>query len=129
MATKWYYFNTEYSSQEDANQKVLTVKQRLDNNPTDWVVVKKLEGSAESGWIVPTKGLTDQEINNLSASHYYLVSAVISGDSSIGLSSVQANEKVLSHRKEYCNFYMANSITEIKEYAPTNVDMSGYIQD
>ena len=127
MATNWYYFDTKYSSQEDANQKVLAVKQRLDNNPTDWVVVKKLGGSAESGWIIPTEALTDQEINNLSASHYYLVSAVISGDSSIGLSSVQANAKVLSHRKEYCDFYMVNTITEIKLYAPTNVDMSGYV--
>lgn len=127
MATNWYYFNTKYSSQEDANQKVLAVKQRLDNNPTDWVVVKKLGGSAESGWIIPTEGLTDQEINNLSASHYYLVSAVINGESSIGLSSVQANAKVLAHRKEYCDFYMVNTITEIKLYAPTNVDMSGYV--
>jgi hypothetical protein len=137
MSTKWYYCTETFSTQEDVNQKVLYVKQRLDNNPTDWAIVKQLGGNSESGWIVPVTKLTDTEINNLNANHYYSISSIVGSGNFIGLSSVEIQAKVLEYRKEYCDYYRVNTveqltevdgvITETTEYAPTNVDMSGYV--
>jgi len=137
MSTKWYYCTETFSTQEDVNQKVLDVKQRLDNNPTDWAIVKKLGGNSKSGWIVPVTKLTDTEINNINANHYYSISSVVGSDTLIGISSVEIQAKALEFRKEYCDYYRVNTvtqltevdsvITETTEYAPTNVDMSGYI--
>ena len=137
MSTKWYYCSETFLTQEDVNQKVLDVKQRLDNNPTNWAIVKQLGGNAELGWLVPKAVLTDAEINNLNANYYYSISSVVGSETLIGLSSVETQAKVLEHRKEYCVYYQINTIkeftevdgviTEITEYAPTNVDMSSYM--
>lgn len=137
MSTKWYYYGEAFSTQEDANQKVLDVKQGLDNNPTNWAIVKQLGGNSESGWIVPVTRLTDTEINNLNANYYYSVSSVVGSETLIGISSAETQAKVVKYRKEYCDCYQVNSIkevtevdgviTEITEYAPTNVDMSSYM--
>ena len=61
----------------------------------------------------------------------------VSSGNFIGLSSVETQAKVLEYQKEYCDYYRVNTvaqftevdgvITETTEYAPTNVDMSGYI--
>ena len=137
MSTRWYYCTETFSTQEDVNQKVLDVKQRLDNNPTDWAIVKQLGGNSESGWIVPVTELTDAEINNINANHYYSISSIVGSDNFIGLSSVEIQAKVPEYRKEYCDYYRVNTvtqltevdgvITETTEYAPTNADMSGYV--
>lgn len=137
MSTKWYYCAETFFTQEDANQKVLDVKQRLDNNPTDWAIVKQLDGSNESGWVIPKTVLTDAEVNSLNANYFYSISSVVGSGTFIGLSSSETQAKVLEYRKEYCDYYQVNTIkeftevdgviTEITEYAPTNVDMSSYI--
>tara|TARA_R110002050_G_scaffold63602_2_gene138943 strand:- start:560 stop:973 length:414 start_codon:yes stop_codon:yes gene_type:complete len=137
MSTKWYYCKETFSTQEDVNQKVLDVKQRLDNNPTDWAIVKQLDGSDESGWVVPRAVLTDAEINNLNANNYYSCSSVVGSDTQIGISSAKTQAKVVEYRKEFCDYYQVNTvaqftevdgvITETTEYAPTNADMSGYV--
>jgi hypothetical protein len=137
MSTNWYYCAETFSTQVDANQKVLDVKQRLDNNPTDWAIVKQLDGSAESGWVVPATILTDAEVNNLNANYYYSISSVVGSGTFIGLSSAETQAKVLEYRKGYCDYYQVNNIkeftevdgviTETTEYAPTNVDMSSYM--
>ena len=137
MSTKWYFCSETFLTQEDVNQKVLDVKQRLDNNPTNWAIVKQLGGNDELGWLVPKAVLTDAEINNLNANYYYSVSSVVGSETLIGLSSSETQAKVLEYRKEYCDYYQVNTIkqftevdgviTEITEYAPTNVDMSSYM--
>jgi len=137
MSTKWYYFAETFSTQEDANQKVLDVKQRLDNNPTNWAIVKQLDGSDELGWVVPRAVLTDAEVNSLNANHYYSISSVVGSGTFIGLSSSEIQAKIVEYRKEFCDYYQVNTvkqftkadgvITQTIEYAPTNVDMSGYV--
>lgn len=125
MSTKWFYKDTEYTSEPDVNQAVLDFKSRLDNNPTDWVVVQRLTGDAESGWVVPMEELTDAGINNLDEAHYYSVSSVIGGGSEVGLTAAEVTAKVVEYRSEFAEFFNANVI--IKTYAPTNVDMSVYL--
>jgi hypothetical protein len=111
------------------------MKARLDNNPTDWVIVKRLSGSVDSGWLVPVDALTDSEINNLDEGEFYSVSSVLGSDSDLGLTSSEATAKVAEHRDYYADYMQVNAIFKIEmsegvpnitTRAPTNADMSGY---
>lgn len=126
MSTKWFYNTAEYTTEAEANQAVLSFKDRLDNNPTDWVVVKELSGNAGDGWVVSATTLTDSEINSLDDTKYYSVSAVISGDSDVGLSASEATAKIAEHRTAYADYRWANTISKVQQYSPSNADMSGY---
>ena len=134
MANKWYYCVTKYTTEALANAAVLVMKERLDNNPTDWVIVKELAGNASEGWVVPVAALTDNEISNLDSTKYYSVASIIDADNDTGLTAAEVTAKVSEHRTAYANHMMVNSIfklqddsTEVQEYAPTNVDMSEYV--
>lgn len=124
MSTTWFYKGNQHTSEADVNQAVLDFKNRLDNNPTDWVVVRQLTGDAESGWVIPVEELTDAEINALDQAHHYSVSSVVEGGSEVGLTATEATAKVAEYRLGFANYYGANVIT--KTYAPTNEDMSVY---
>jgi hypothetical protein len=126
MSTTWFYKDTEYTSEDNVNQAVLDFKNRLDNNPTDWVVVRQLTGDAESGWVIPVEKLTDTEINNLDGAHYYSVSSVIGGGSEVGLTATEAAAKVAEYRSEFANNWRVNTITKVQGYSPSNADMSAY---
>jgi hypothetical protein len=125
MSIKWFYKDTEYTSEADVNQAVLDFKNRLDNNPTDWVVVRQLTGDAESGWVVPVEKLTDTEINNLDETSHYSVSSKVGSGSDVGLTAAETTAKVAEYRTEYAQYCRANTIST--EYAPTTVDMSAYL--
>ena len=127
MATKWYYANVEYETEALVEAAVLVMKDRLENNPTDWVVVKELSGNASDGWVVPAATLTDSEINNLDVTKHYNVSALISGDNDIGLTASEATARITEHRGTYANHYRVNTIVKIQEYSPPNTDMSDFI--
>ena len=125
MSTTWFYKDNEYTSEADVNQAVLDFKNRLDNNPTDWAVVKQLTGDAESGWGVPQEGLTDAEINALDETQHYSISSVVGGGSEVGLTAAEITAKVAEYRTEYAQFCQANTV--VNTYSPTNIDMSGYV--
>ena len=125
MATTWIYNNEVYNSEAEVNAAVAALKHRLDNNPTDWVVVKEVTSNGEGGWIITPTPLTDEEINNLDTTKYYNVNSVPAGDTFIGLTGEEAAFKVVELRSLYGNWIRANVI--VKEYAPTNEDMSGYV--
>lgn len=125
MNTTWFYKDNEYTSEADANQAVLDFKNRLDNNPTDWAVVKQLTGDAESGWGVPQEGLTDAEINALDETQHYSISSVVGGGSEVGLTATEITAKVAEYRTEYAQFFRADVI--VCTYSTTNIDMSGYV--
>lgn len=132
MATIWQYCGTDYETEALANAAVLNTKSRLDNNPTDWVVVKELSGSAATGWLIPVDTLTDSEIDNLDTTKFYSVASVKHPDMDFGLTSSEVTAKVAQHRASYAVFLRVNVIVKIEdtvltEYAPTNVDMSGYV--
>tara|TARA_R110002126_G_scaffold137460_1_gene281922 strand:+ start:117 stop:497 length:381 start_codon:yes stop_codon:yes gene_type:complete len=125
MSNTYLYKTEQYGSETDVDQAVMDFKLRLDNNPTDWATVKQLGGDAESGWIVPTESLTDAEINSLGVGQYYSISSVVGGGSELGLTATETTAKVAEYLTEYARYYGANTI--IRHYAPTNVDMSGYV--
>jgi hypothetical protein len=126
MSNTWTYGNNNYSSEDLVDAAVLDMKSRLENNPTDWVIVKELAGNVSDGWIIPTDALTDNEINNLDVTKHYSVSAIITADTDLGLTSEEAVAKIATHRNAYSNFKAVNTIFKLQTYAPTNVDMSVY---
>jgi len=121
----YYYAQQTYDTKAEVDAAVVAFKDRLDNNPTDWVTVKLLGGSETDGWIVPTETLTDAEINNLSGDSFYSVIEVHGGNTYTGLTSAEAITKVAEVRTKYAQWKLVNTITET--YAPTNVDMSVYV--
>lgn len=126
MATKWYYNSVAYNTEAEANAAVTNIKSRLDNNPTDWVIVKQVTyNSEEEGWVVPSETLTDEEINNLSEDNNYNVNSIYSGTTYIGMTGADAILKISELRTEYARRINANTI--MKYYAPTNEDMSIYV--
>ena len=125
MTNTWQYKGDEYSTEAEVNQAVADTKVRLDNNPTDWVVVKQLTGDAASGWVVPQDELTDAEINALDATQHYSISSVVEGGSEVGLTATETTAKVAEYRTEYSQFCQVNTIVDT--YNPTNIDMSGYV--
>lgn len=135
MATIWQYCGDEYETEALVNAAVLNTKSRLDNNPTDWAIVKEISGSVATGWLVPVHTLTDSEINNIDTTKVYSVSSVKHSDMDFGLTSSEATAKVAEHRASYAAYLRVNLIikydtvdpSEPTEYAPTNVDMSGYV--
>ncbi len=136
MATIWQYCGSEYETEALVDAAVLSTKSRLDNNPTDWVIVKKISGSAAAGWSIPTASLTDSEINNIDATKTYNVASVTHSDNDFGLTASEATAKVAQHRASYAAYLRVNVITRVDDtiptdlaitlYAPTNADMSGY---
>lgn len=119
------YNQQQYETLEQVNSAVSALKVRLDNNPTDWCVVKVLSGNAEDGWVIPSETLNDAEIGNLSESNHYSVSSIHDGTSYIGINGNEATQKVREMRTQYATGLRANTI--IKEYSPTETDMSGYV--
>lgn len=124
MAT-WYYNNNSYSTEAEVDAAVTALKSRLDNNPTDWVIVKEVTSDGNGGWVVPSETLTDAEIDSMSSDKYYNVNAVHSGATHTGINGTEASNRVSEIRSAYAQFIDANTIR--KEYAPTNENMSGYI--
>lgn len=124
MAT-WVYNGTVYNTEAEVDAAVTAFKSRLDNNPTDWVVVKEVTSDGNGGWTVPSETLTDVEINSMSSDSYYNVNAVHSGTTYTGITGTEAATRVTELRTDYAEWVGANTIT--KQYAPTNQDMSGYV--
>lgn len=127
MADKWFYNKNSFDSEEEVNAAVVSLKSRLDNNPTDWVVVKEVTSNGQGGWIVNPTPLTDNQINNLDGTKHYNVTSINDGYTATGLSGSEATSKVLEYRTLYAQWILANNITKTTNYAPLNIDMSGYV--
>lgn len=118
MSYTWYYGGQQYESEADADAGVLALRERLESNPTDWVVVKELSGNASDGWVLSAITLSDSEINNLDDTKNYNVSAVINGDNNLGLSASEATSKISQHRDTYADYLRVNTIVKVQEYSP-----------
>ena len=121
----WFYTNKQYTTKAEVDAAVVAMKSRLENNPTDWVIVKELTGNAVDGWVIPSETLSDSEINNLESGKYYNVAAVVDGYNDLGLTASEATAKVAEHRTSYARFMSVNTVVFVSP--PSNVDMSGYV--
>mgnify|MGYP000058714120 FL=1 len=151
MSNKWAYTKVLYTSQDEVDAAVVAQKVRLDNFPTDWVIVKEVTGSAVGGWIVPAATLSDSDIDSLDATKRYSVASIHEGENYLGLTASEATAKVAEIRTLYARWMNVNSVEVVTEHSlvmlsddsgvtgegvayevlseapPSNVDMSGYV--
>tara|TARA_R110002153_G_scaffold222478_1_gene374827 strand:- start:813 stop:1193 length:381 start_codon:yes stop_codon:yes gene_type:complete len=125
MAKVWVYGGQVYTSRETADAAVIVAQSRLEQNPTDWVIVKEVVTGANSVWTILPSKLTDSQINNLNPNKHYSVSPIYTGENFLGLRGSEASAKVLELRSDYANRMEVNTIYESLE--PQNVSMATYV--
>ena len=117
------------------------MKTRLDNNPTDWCVVKPMINprtiAIYSGDVIgydSGEPLTDAQINALSNSDtVYNIYSIRDGYNYTTLSEVDTIKKVSEMRKSWAIWNRVDVYVEITtenniiEHDVTNEDMSGYV--
>jgi hypothetical protein len=141
MPIRYNYFAVDYVTEQEAQQAVVNTKARLDNNPTDWCVVKQLTDNANGTYTIPSNALTDSEINSLSVDSVYLAYSIDNGFNHMPLSSEEVYAKISEWRSDYVTQNALNKIFKVdgtwneeeeefegsvQEITP-NVDMSGYV--
>ena len=140
---KYFYANTEYDTVEEVEAAVTAMKARLDNNPTDWCVVKPMINprtiAIYSGDVIgydSGEPLTDAQIKALNDDEWlggntvYNVYSVVDGDNFTEVSEALAAQKVRTMRLSYArwlivNRYFVNETGAIMNV--TNEDMSVYV--
>lgn len=127
MSTKFYYNNKEFLSIEDAEAEVVVVYNKLENNPTEWCIVKEITGNANDGWNIPAETMTDTQILNLNPSKTYSITSTISGDNHVGLNAGDTTTKISEFRTLFAQYIKANEILKREIITPSSHDMSGYI--
>tara|TARA_R100001509_G_scaffold85062_1_gene48412 strand:- start:1024 stop:1446 length:423 start_codon:yes stop_codon:yes gene_type:complete len=135
------YAAREYTSVENVEAAVTAMKTRLDNNPTDWCVVKPMINprtiAIYSGDVIgydSGEPLTDAQINALSNSDtVYNIYSIRDGYNYTTLSEVDTIKKVSEMRKSWAIWNRVDVYVEITtenniiEHDVTNEDMSGYV--
>ena len=141
--TKYMYASTAYETVEEVEAAVTAMKTRLDNNPTDWCVVKPMINprtiAIYTGDVIgydSGEPLTDAQINALNPDEWlggngiYNVYSINSGDNFTEVSEALAVQKVKTLRTYYArwlvvNRYFVNETGAVMNV--TNEDMSGYV--
>lgn len=141
--SKYMYAATAYETVEEVEAAVTAMKTRLDNNPTDWCVVKPMINprtiAIYSGDVIgydSGEPLTDVQINALNPDEWlggngiYNVFSINSGDNFTEVSEAVAVQKVRTIRTYYArwlivNRYFVNETGAVMNV--TNEDMSGYV--
>ena len=140
---KYFYANTEYNTVEEVEAAVTAMKARLDNNPTDWCVVKPMINprtiAIYSGDVIgydSGEPLTDAQIKALNDDEWlggntvYNVYSVVDGDNFTEVSEALAAQKVRTMRLSYARWLVVNRYFNGETGAVMNVineDMSGYV--
>ena len=101
MDIKYLYRNTPYDTEQEAQDALAAMKIRLDNNPTDWCVVKYIEGIGESSWTILPDILSDEQINNPDSTKTYTLWATWTGFNFFPLTSEELTQKVIESRQAY----------------------------
>ena len=143
MMSIYNYAGREYTSVENVEAAVSAMKTRLDNNPTDWCVVKPMINprtiAIYSGDVIgydSGKPLTDAQIQALNDDEWlggngvYNVYSINDGDNFTELSEALAAQKVRTMRLSYARWLIVNRYFVNETGAVMNVqneDMSGYV--
>lgn len=135
MAIKYYYAAKQYNTESEAQAAVDTMKLRLENNPSDWIKAKEITGSAETGWQINARLLTDAELLNPSSDKTYMAYSPATGDNVMPLTAAQLAAKRDELRRPYAQLMNVNEINKaddsnlkgIEEVITPTTDMSGYI--
>ena len=141
--SRYIYGGTAYETVPDVEAAVTAMKLRLDNNPTDWCVVKPMINPRTikiyTGDVIAYDSgepLTDAQINSLGSSeNVYNVFSIYEGDNFTEVSEAAVAEKVRAMRKGYATWlnltkYFDSNVEEgenLITHNVTNEDMSGYV--
>lgn len=101
MSIKYLYRNTPYDTEAEAQSKLSEMKTRLENNPTDWCVVKYIEDLGDGAFKVLPVRLTDSQILNPDSTKIYTFWSTWTGENFFPLTSTELSEKVLEYRSIY----------------------------
>tara|TARA_B100000900_G_C20431359_1_gene655133 strand:- start:49 stop:507 length:459 start_codon:yes stop_codon:yes gene_type:complete len=147
---KWIYAGKAYNTVDEIQEAVTALKKRLDNNPTDWCVVKPMINprtiSIYSGDVIgydSGEPLTDEQINALDSSDkVYNVFSIDEGDNYTEVSEELVAQKINALRKGYARWLdvtkyvyiegemQGDNFQPTKEaviYNVTNEDMANYV--
>lgn len=141
--TRYIYAETAYDTVNEVEAAVTSMKSRLDNNPTDWCVVKPSVSSKtlriDGNDIVAYQygnPLNDTQINALDSSDtVYNVFSINDADNYTAVSEADVAAKVTALRRGYARWlaldkYFDSQVEEgaaLITYNVTNEDMSGYV--
>jgi len=121
MSTKYYYVNSKYNTENEAQDAAKALSVRMQNNPTDWISVKEITGNNETGWVIYPTLLTDAEILNPDTSKTYTCFSQYSGENVIPVSATELTIKSSEYRKIYGQFWNVNTIEKFED----DVDFEG----
>ena len=141
--SRYIYAETAYDTVDEVEAAVTAMKARLDNNPTDWCVVKpsvssktlRIDGNDVVAYAYGDP-LNDTQINALSSSDtVYNVFSINDAYNYTAVSEADVAAKVTALRKSYARWLALNKYfdSQVEEgaasitYNVTNEDMSGYI--
>ena len=144
---KYIYATNEYETMSAVETAVTAMKTRLDNNPTDWCVIKSMINPRTikiySGDVIgydSGNALTDAQINALSSSdNVYNIFSINDGDNFTEVTEGDIAEIVNTMRSsygrwlgvdKYCVIELNDETNELissTQHNATNEDMSSYV--
>ena len=141
--TRYIYAEVTYETVDEVQEAVTAMKDRLDNNPTDWCVVKpsissqtlRIDGNEVVAYAYGNP-LTDAEINALDSSEtVYNVFSINDADNYTEVSENNVAEKIRLMRASYGRWlavdkYFDSQVEDgevLITHNVTNEDMSVYV--
>ena len=141
--TRYIYAEVAYDTVDEVEDAVTAMKARLDNNPTDWCVVKpsissktfRIDGNEVVAYAYGNP-LTDAEINELDTSEtVYNVFSINDADNYTEVSEDNVAEKIRLMRASYGRWLAVNKYfdSQVEDgellitHNVTNEDMSVYV--
>ena len=141
--SRYIYAEVAYETVDEVEAAVTAMKARLDNNPTDWCVVKPSVSSKtlsiDGNDVVAYQygnPLNDTQINALDSSDtVYNVFSINDADNYTAVSEGDVAAKVTAMRRSYARWlaldkYFDSQVEDgaaLITYNVTNEDMSGYV--
>lgn len=128
MSKKYFWAGNTYDSMEEVTAAMLMTKNHIDTCPCDFVDVKLLSGSAETGWSIPQEKLTHEQVLAVTETdtNFYSVNSIADGDSTVGLTAAEMIAEVKRLTRKYGTRMQLNRVAVIEELTP-EVDMSDYV--
>lgn len=126
---KYYYLGEEYDSLDAANVAASNHKTKMETQPSEFIKIKEVTGSDESGWTISSTTLTDNEILAIhsTSDKHYSVSSIHHGDNEIGLTAAEAIAEIDRLMKKYGSWARVDIITLIEDLA-TETDMTAFLE-
>lgn len=127
MSIKYFYGLVLHATRTEAESTKAAREIRLQNNPVDWINVKRITGSNDAGWTMHPTLLTDEEILNIDVNHNYCTYSPVLGENAMPLTAAQVTEKLATYKQAYKNQNFYNDIVEVEvnmDMAPTALAVS-----